>query len=142
MRRPRTAESGVVTEDDAGNARSQDNLYMNGGEIFAFTIGAVPKAVNSLLDKSGASLGEIDLFVFHQANRYMLEHLRKRLKIPAEKFQVTMHHCGNTVSSTIPIALKHAALEGRLAPGAHVMVVGFGVGYSWGASLLRWTGLR
>jgi 3-oxoacyl-[acyl-carrier-protein] synthase-3 len=72
----------------------------------------------------------------------MLEHLRKRLKIPPEKFQVAMSHCGNTVSATIPIALKHAALEGRLPKGALVMLVGFGVGYSWGATLLRWSGLH
>jgi 3-oxoacyl-[acyl-carrier-protein] synthase-3 len=142
MRRPRTAESGVTVEDDAGNARSQDDLYMNGGEIFTFTIGAVPKAVDALLKKSGLTLAEIDRFVFHQANRYMLEHLRKRMKIPTEKFQLTMDHCGNTVSSTIPIGLKHAALDGRLAKGDRAMLVGFGVGYSWGATLLRWNGLQ
>jgi 3-oxoacyl-[acyl-carrier-protein] synthase-3 len=142
MRCPRTAESGVEGADNAGNVRSRDNLYMDGGEIFTFTIGAVPKAVDSLLQKSGMKLEDIDLFVFHQANRYMLEHLRKRMKIPTEKFQLTMDHCGNTVSSTIPIALKHAAAEGRLVEGSRVMLVGFGVGYSWGASLLRWTGLR
>jgi 3-oxoacyl-[acyl-carrier-protein] synthase-3 len=60
------------------------------------------------------------------------------MKIPAEKFQVTMSHCGNTVSSTIPIALQHAACEGRLRSGSLVLLVGFGVGYSWGATLLRW----
>ena len=141
LRRPRTPESAVVVEDDTGNARSQDDLYMNGGEIFTFTILEVPKAVDALLKKSGLTLAAIDRFVFHQANRYMLEHLRKRMKIPAEKFQLAMGHCGNTVSSTIPIGLKHAALEGRLAPGDRAMLVGFGVGYSWGAALLRWTGL-
>jgi 3-oxoacyl-[acyl-carrier-protein] synthase-3 len=142
MRRPRTAESGVVVEDDTGSARSQDDLYMDGAEIFTFTIGAVPKAVDALLKKSGLTLAEIDRFVFHQANRYMLEHLRKRIKIPAEKFQLSMDHCGNTVSSTIPIGLKHAVLDGRLSKGDRAMLVGFGVGYSWGATLVRWSGLR
>jgi len=71
----------------------------------------------------------------------MLEHLRKRLRIPAEKFLVSMSHCGNTVSSTIPIALKHAAQEGKLPHGSLVMLVGFGVGYSWAATLLRWSDL-
>ena len=84
-------------------------------------------------------MDDIDLFIFHQANHYMLEHLRKRIDIPEEKFFVKMSHCGNTVSSTIPIALKHAACEGRLKPGSIVMLVGFGVGYSWGATLLRWS---
>ena len=139
-RRPRTAETAVCVEDEGGNIRSQDNLFMNGAEIFNFTLDAVPQSVNALLQKAGARLEDVDLFVFHQANKYMLEHLRKRLKIPPEKYQIAMGHCGNTVSSTIPIALKHAAMEGRLAHGTRVMLVGFGVGYSWGAVMLRWAG--
>jgi 3-oxoacyl-[acyl-carrier-protein] synthase III len=140
MRRMRTADTSVIAEDDSGNARSADNLYMNGAEIFNFTLTAVPDSVNKLLAKSGLSIGDVDFFVFHQANRYMLDHLRKRMKIPVEKFAVSMSHCGNTVSSTIPIALKHAEREGRLKPGMVTMLVGFGVGYSWGAALLRWRG--
>ncbi len=138
MRRPRTSETALEAEDESGNVRSADHLFMDGAEIFNFTLTAVPKSVNALLDKAGLSLDAVDLFVFHQANRYMLEHLRKRMKIPVEKFQVSMAHCGNTVSSTIPIALKHALAEGRLREGSVVMLVGFGVGYSWGATLLRW----
>jgi 3-oxoacyl-[acyl-carrier-protein] synthase III len=67
-----------------------------------------------------------------------LDHLRRKIGIPAEKFLVTMSDCGNTVSSTIPIALKHAMLDNRLQPGARVMLVGFGVGLSWAATLVRW----
>ena len=137
MRRLRTAETAIATEDDSDNLRSPDNLYMAGGEIFNFTLAAVPKSIHTLLERARISLEQIDLFVFHQANRFMLEHLRKRLKIPVEKFQVSMAHCGNTVSSTIPIALKEALREGRLKEGSTVMLVGFGVGYSWGATLLR-----
>jgi 3-oxoacyl-[acyl-carrier-protein] synthase-3 len=139
MRQPRTPQTAVAAEDDSGNLRAPDNLFMDGAEIFNFTLAAVPKSVQSLLDKAGLTLDQVDLFVFHQANKYMLDHLRKRMKIPPEKFQVSMAHCGNTVSSTLPIALKHAQLEGRLANGDLVMLVGFGVGYSWGATLLRWT---
>ncbi len=138
MRKPRTVESGVPSEVESGNVRSQDNLYMNGAEIFNFTLTAVPESVQGLLDKSGMKLEDIDLFVFHQANKYMLDHLRKRIKIPEDKFQLAMNHCGNTVSSTIPIALKHASSDGKLKSGDVVMLVGFGVGYSWGATLLRW----
>jgi 3-oxoacyl-[acyl-carrier-protein] synthase-3 len=111
---------------------------MDGGEIFNFTIEAVPQAVAALLKKADLAPAAVDLFVFHQANRYMLEHLRKRLKIPPEKFQLSMAHCGNTVSSTIPIALKHALQEGKVRSGTVMMLVGFGVGYSWAATLLRW----
>jgi len=113
-------------------------LYMNGPEIFNFTIKAVPIAVDSLLQKAGLEQDDVDLFVFHQANAYMLEHLRKKVGIPHHKFVVAMENSGNTVSATIPIALKVAALDGRLVSGMRVMVVGFGVGYSWGAAMLRW----
>lgn len=109
-------------------------LRMNGPAVFTFALRAVPPAVRALLDRAGHTLDDVDLFVFHQANRYMLEHLRDKLAIPPEKFIVSMSHVGNTVSSTIPIALKGAppAAAGRLA-----LLVGFGVGYSWAATLVR-----
>lgn len=109
-------------------------LYMNGQEIFTFTLSAVPQAINSLLEKSGLSADQIDYYVFHQANVFMLEGLRRALKIPKEKFVISMRDTGNTVSSTIPIALKNTGF----APGSTLMLVGFGVGYSWGATLIKW----
>jgi 3-oxoacyl-[acyl-carrier-protein] synthase III len=112
-------------------------LSMNGPEVFTFSLRVVPQAVNEVLARAGKSLDDIDLFVFHQANRYMLEHLRGKLKIPPEKFVVALEDCGNTVSSTIPIALKEAEGRGVLRPGMLVLLVGFGVGYSWGATLIR-----
>lgn len=138
MRRPRTTETAIVKEDDQGNRRSQDNLYMNGPEIFNFTLRIVPPMVNGLLERASLTVADVDWFVFHQANQYMLEHLRKKLKVPAEKFPIIMSHCGNTVSSTIPIALEQMILEDRIKPGQRVMVVGFGVGYSWAAGLVQW----
>ncbi len=138
LRRARTAETAREITDDSGSVRTQDHLFMDGAEIFNFTLKAVPQSVCQLLERSRKTLEEIDLFVFHQANRYMLEHLRRKIKVPQDKFCVAMSHCGNTVSSTIPIALKHAQLEGRLKPGDLTMLVGFGVGYSWAAGLARW----
>lgn len=138
LRRARSPDSAQETADDSGNVRSPRNIYMNGPEIFTFTLQSVPKLVQDLLSSSRLAIDNIDLFVFHQANEYMLEHLRKRIKIPPEKFFIHLRDCGNTVSSTIPIALKHAAEQGRLKPGHRVMLVGFGVGYSWGATLVRW----
>jgi len=138
MRRRLAPEGEEAMLDADGNLRSESNLYMNGPEIFSFTIRAVPKVVQELLARTGKSLGDIDLYIFHQANQYMLEHLRKKLKIPAEKFFVGLRDCGNTVSCTIPIGLKQAAAAGRIRPGNLVMLVGFGVGYSWGATLVRW----
>jgi 3-oxoacyl-[acyl-carrier-protein] synthase III len=121
-----------------GGERGGAYLFMDGPEVFQFTISVVPRCVDELLDRAGLELNDIDLFVFHQANKYMLEQIRKCIGIPREKFHLAMAHCGNTISSTIPIALKHAQMEGRLRPGSLVMLVGFGVGLSWGATLLRW----
>jgi 3-oxoacyl-[acyl-carrier-protein] synthase-3 len=115
-------------------------LFMNGGEIFVFTLTAVPKAIAALLARAGVTVDDVDLFVLHQANRYMLESLRKKSHIPAEKFPVHLSSCGNTVSATIPITLREAQRSGRLTPGAVVALVGFGVGYSWAAALCRWGG--
>jgi len=111
---------------------------MNGGEILAFTLDRVPATVSALLEKSGLRLEDVDLFVFHQANRYVLNVLRKACRIPEEKFYVCLRDFGNTVSSTIPIALKRAETEGVIRPGSRLMLVGFGVGYSWGGTLVRW----
>jgi 3-oxoacyl-[acyl-carrier-protein] synthase III len=138
IRTPSTPETAQAVDDGNGNMRSRDNLFMNGADVFSFTLRVVPDCVNRLLARANVRLEDVDCFVFHQANRYMLEHLRKKMGIPEEKFCLCLSHCGNTVSSTIPIALKHAALEGRLKDGQLVMLVGFGVGYSWGATLLRW----
>lgn len=137
-RMPATAETAVAVCDASGNWRSQNHVFMDGAEIFNFTLQAIPESVNRLLAKAGRQLEEIDLFVFHQANQYMLEHLRKKLGVPKEKFLVCLGHCGNTVSSTIPIALRHATADLQLKDGQLVMLVGFGVGYSWGATLVRW----
>jgi 3-oxoacyl-[acyl-carrier-protein] synthase-3 len=114
-------------------------LYMNGPEIFNFTIRAVPKLVNAVLEKAELSMDQVDLVVFHQANGFMLEHLRRKLAIPVEKFVVHIENCGNTVSSTIPLALENIIDSGRLKPGMKVLLVGFGVGYSWGGCILEWS---
>lgn len=125
------------TSDRNNGDRFPNHLYMNGPEIFTFTLEAVPPAVEALLQLSGRSLESIDRFVFHQANRFMLEHLRSKLGIPPEKFVVALSESGNTVSSTIPIALKEARDRGQINDGQRIMLVGFGVGYSWGATLIR-----
>lgn len=113
-------------------------LRMDGPEIFRFTLQVIPDCIRKLLCRTQKRMEDIDLFVFHQANRYMLDHLRTKLGIPEEKFYLYLENCGNTVSSTIPIALESALAEGRVKPGSQVMLVGFGVGLSWGATLLSW----
>lgn len=124
--------------NDSGNVNDPEWLHMNGPEIFNFTLRTVPGLVREVLAKANLSLAEVDLVVFHQANAFMLEHLRRKLEIPNEKFVLHLEYCGNTVSSTIPLALEHVISSGRLQPGMKVLLVGFGVGYSWGGCILEW----
>lgn len=137
MRLPRTSETAAERTDDQNNIRSDNHLYMNGPAIFSFSMMTVPTIIRSLLEKSGLNQADIDLFVFHQANLFMLETLRKRSMIDPERFVIDLADKGNTVSSTIPIALADAQDTGRLKPNSRVMLVGFGVGLSWGGTLAR-----
>lgn len=121
--------------DDSGNPHSSDYLYMNGGEIFSFTLMVVPKMVKQVLERNGLTHSDIGLYVFHQANMFILTHLRKKLKISEDKFFISMENVGNTVSSTVPIALVDSRKNGRLK--GNVLIAGFGVGLSWGATVLK-----
>jgi 3-oxoacyl-[acyl-carrier-protein] synthase III len=123
--------------DEFGNMHDQNSLYMAGSEIFIFTLGIVPKTLKDVLAKANLEQDDIDLFVFHQANQYMLNALCKKLKVPEEKFFIHMENCGNTVSSTIPIALYHAQKEEKIKAGSKVLIMGFGVGYSWAGAVLQ-----
>ena len=124
-----------LTFDENNFPKSSDYLFMDGGEIFNFTSKAVPELVNDVLTKNNLTQPEIDLFVFHQANKFMINFLRKQLDIEKDKFYVFMENVGNTVSSTIPIALYEAQKENVLR--GNVLLAGFGVGYSWGATVLK-----
>lgn len=119
------------------NEFAPENLYMNGPEIFNFTIENIPGLVKETMEVNGLTMDDIDHFVFHQANSFMLNYLRKKTKIPTEKFYIDMEKTGNTVSATIPIALKNMMDKGILKQGDKVLLAGFGVGYSWGATILE-----
>jgi|AGTN01.1.fsa_nt_gi 3-oxoacyl-[acyl-carrier-protein] synthase III len=107
-------------------------LHLNGSEIFAFTLRAVPRLVRDCLDFAGLAMDGIDRFVFHQANKFMLDHLRAKIRIPPEKFVVAMERFGNTSSASIPLAICDA-LAGSLGTPQKLLMAGFGVGWSWGA---------
>ena len=132
-----SAETAIEKEDSAGNWRSDENLFMDGADVFSFALRTVPPTLQQLLEKSGLTLGDIDFIFPHQANKFVLERLRAKLKFPAEKFWIDMEDSGNTVSSTIPIALEKALQQERVKPGDRVALVGFGVGYSWGATMVE-----
>ena len=135
--RPSSPETRGETKNKWGNVRTPENLYMDGPEILKFSMEVAPDCMNDTLERNGTSLEGLRLVVLHQASHMMLVKLRELLAIPEEKFVFNIEKYGNTVSSTIPIALYDSMQSGRLAKGDSVLVMGFGVGLSWGGTVLR-----
>lgn len=111
-------------------------LQMKGGEIFKFVIKYVPSMLFDNMKVNDQNINTIDLFVFHQANTFILEKLRQEMKIPVEKYVLEMLNCGNTVSSSVPIAMKSHSDKYPHKKADILQIAGFGVGYSWGAVCL------
>jgi len=126
----------MSTVDVEGHTRYDDYLYMNGGEVFNFTLDVVPPLIKNVLSKNGITSDDVDYYVFHQANKFMLNTIRKVCLLPKDKFYVNLDTTGNTVSSTVFIALKQCLDNGNIVKGNKVMIAGFGVGLSWAGTLL------
>lgn len=135
MRQQKQLEDYTTLKD--GSFTSSDHLYMNGAEIFSFTQKMVPTLVDAILSINKFNKSAIDLFVFHQANKFMLDFLQRKAKIDKQKFFHCLSRFGNTVSSTIPIALAEAIQQDRINYGHKILLAGFGVGYSWGGTILE-----
>lgn len=135
--RPSSPETRVETKNKWGNVRTPESLYMDGPEILKFSMEVAPGCMNDTLERNGTSLEGLRLVVLHQASHMMLVKLRELLSIPEEKFVFNIEKYGNTVSSTIPIALYDSMKSGRLGKGDSVLVMGFGVGLSWGGTVLH-----
>lgn len=137
-RLPASEATAVETEDADGNVRSQNDLAMNGREIFRFAIETVPRAIKTLLERAKLAMEDIDFVIFHQATTFMLSELTRKIHIPAEKVPLEIEDIGNTVSSTIPIVIERLAARNALKTGHRLLLVGFGVGYSWAGGLVTW----
>jgi 3-oxoacyl-[acyl-carrier-protein] synthase-3 len=135
-RNPITNLSKLEKKDSYGNSFTDANFYMNGISIFSFSMREVPKMIFELLEKENLTMDDIDLFVFHQANKFILDKLKEKLRIPEEKFVVYLEHVGNTVSSTIPITLSEVIKDGKAKKGQRILLAGFGVGLSWGGTII------
>jgi 3-oxoacyl-[acyl-carrier-protein] synthase-3 len=118
------------------NTYTDNNLYMDGPEVFNFTNVVIPNFTNEVIQKNKETISSIDHFVFHQANQFMLDFMRKRLKIEKEKFYNDLADGGNTVSNTIPIALKKLSQDLNYQQPQKIIIVGFGVGLSWAGGLI------
>ncbi len=138
-RRPKTPATAVPSCDEKGNRRSDEHLYMNGPEIYSFTLSAVEAAIRQLLDRVRLSWTDVDRFLLHQANRFMLEQLRRKMDLPPAKMPIDLEDTGNTVSASIPILISRCQQRGILTAGQHCVLAGFGVGYSWAMTYMKWT---
>ena len=136
-RLPASEETIIEQPDGKGSMRSLNQLRMHGPGIFSFAVDRVPTMVEELLQKAGKTREDIGCFVFHQANKYMLDRLQELCRLRETNFFNDVMHRGNTVSSSIPIAMIDAWHRGMLKPDEWVMLVGFGVGLSWGATLVK-----
>lgn len=129
--------TGNSSIDDDGHERYDDFLYMNGSAVFNFTLETVPNMMNQILQKNQMELSEVDYFIFHQANKFMLSTIRKVCALPKDKFYINLENTGNTVSSTVMIGIRDCLDKGVIKEGMRVMVCGFGVGLSWGGTILN-----
>lgn len=113
-------------------------IKMDGPSLFRFGVDAMVQASRLALDRSGIGVDDVDLFIPHQANLRIIDAGLERLGIPKAKTLVTLDRFANTAAATIPIALDEAVRAGRLAPGMHVLLTGFGAGLTWGSTVIRW----
>ena len=112
---------------------------MNGREVFKFATRVLVSSAEKVLAECGKTVGDVDVYVPHQANVRIIEHAAEKLGIPKEKTVVNVDRYGNTSSGSIPLALAEAAADGRLHEGELVLMTGMGAGLTWGSALLEWT---
>jgi 3-oxoacyl-[acyl-carrier-protein] synthase-3 len=113
-------------------------MLMNGTNIFLFAVKKVPVLINDILEKNKLSKDDIDLYIFHQASFFILDVIRKKMKLPTDKVFVNVQDYGNSVSSSIPLAMYDAEKKGILKKGMKVVLAGFGIGNSWGATIIEY----
>jgi len=125
-----------LTENKDVGGMPRGQMKMDGIEILSFSLKEVPKLVENILIKNKLLKEDIDLFVFHQASNIILKSIQRKLRIEEEKMAYYIEEFGNTVSISIPLALKQAMIEGRIRKGNKVLVAGYGIGFSWSGTIL------
>lgn len=136
-RNPLNEDSFKEEKDQYGNITSRKNFRMDGIGVFLFSMRVVPEMISDLLSKAHLTIDEVDHFIFHQPNRFLNENIRKKIGIPEHKFRHDIEKTGNTVQSTIPIALKNMMDEKLIKSGDTAVLAGFGVGLSWISTVVR-----
>ena len=132
-----------MIEDAEGNVRSLDHLKMDGSAVFNFVMTEVPELIGGLLARTGTTVDEVDAFLCHQPNRFMLQKLADKLAVPHEKMPSNVvENFGNSSGVTIPLVTTFNLADALLAGSRKVCLAGFGVGLTWGAMLMRLGPLR
>ena len=131
-----------LSKDERLKDKKSDCLFMDGGEIFNFTLRSVPLLLNELIDYSESSVGNYDAFLFHQANLFMIKHLSKKSKLPFEKVPTNIQEYGNTSSASIPLLMTTRLRDSLKNGPMKLAMLGFGVGYSWGACSIETNAIK
>lgn len=137
FRRPRDSASAEEVEDRSGNIRSADQLFMDGGAVMTFTLREVPRMFAALLRVAKVEANDLSAVILHQANKFMLDSLAKKLHLADAQMPRCYERIGNTVSSTIPFVLEQEMAAGRLHRGSQIALLGFGVGLSWAGAIVK-----
>lgn len=135
---PKSDITKTIITDRSGNETTQENIQMNGFAVWKFISVTVPEQIKSLLANNNLSMKDIDFFGFHQASKLTLDSLIKALKLETRQTFSNLENIGNTVSASIPIALKQAEEQGKFKRGDLILLSGFGVGLSWGSAILKY----
>ncbi len=136
FRNPHTEQTGQRTERENGAIRSDEDLFMDGAEVFSFTLREVPALIEAVLSQAGWSAATTDAFVMHQANKFIIGHIARRLRLPLKKVMYSIKEYGNTSSASIPLTMTHTLTENLQQGRMKLLLVGYGVGFSWGGVAL------
>lgn len=135
---PRSEMTKREIQDDSGIIRTQENLHMNGPAIFHFSVYKIPEVIRQALDRFQLTIDDLDLVLLHQANKTMVDHIYRALKVPAEKRFYFMEMIGNVSGAATPLLLAEAWRQGLVRPGTRTLLAAFGVGLSWGVMIIEW----
>jgi len=137
IRTPYSDNTSIEIQDIVGNFKSKENIHMDGKKVFNFISKTVPIQISNLLKKNNLEINDISQFIFHQASMFTIDALINTLGLDISKCFINIENIGNTVSASIPIALKNAIDQGKIKKGDIILLSGFGVGLSWGTTLLK-----
>ena len=138
MKTPKSDDTKEIIVDQSGNQKMAENIHMNGFAVWQFISKNVSEQISTLLERNHLGVNDIDLYVLHQASKLTLDSLIKSLNLSKDKVFLNLQDVGNTVSASVPIALKDAELSGKLKKGDLILLSGFGVGLSWGSIIMRY----